>query len=72
MSLKNIYIILSRPQIGENIGLAARAIKNFNMTNLRIVNPKCNWPNEKALATSVGAKDILRSSKIFNTLEKAV
>jgi len=72
MSLKNIYFILSRPQIGENIGLAARAIKNFNMTNLRIVNPKCNWPNEKALATSVGAKDILRSSKIFNTLEKAV
>ena len=41
MSLENIYFILVRPQIGENIGSVARAIKNFNITNLRIVNPRC-------------------------------
>ena len=72
MSLKNIYFILVRPQMGENIGSVARAIKNFNIKNLRIVNPKCNWPNQKALATSVGAKDVLKSSKIFNSIEKSI
>ena len=59
MSLTNIYFILVRPQIGENIGSVARAIKNFNIKHLRIVNPRCSWPNQKAVATSVGAKDIL-------------
>ena len=72
MSLKNIYFILVRPQMGENIGSVARAIKNFNITKLRIVNPRCNWPNQKALATSVGAKDVLKSSKIYNSLEKSI
>ena len=72
MSLKNVYFILVRPQIGENIGSVARAIKNFNITKLRIVNPKCNWPNQKALTTSVGAKDILKSAKIFNSIEKSI
>ena len=69
MSIKNIHFILVRPQMGENIGSVARAIKNFNITKLRIVNPRCDWPNQKALATSVGAKDILKSSKIYNSLE---
>ena len=72
MSLKNIYFILVRPQIGENIGSVARALKNFNITKLRIVSPRCNWPNQKALATSVGAKDILNSCKIYNSIEKSV
>ena len=72
MSLKNIYFILVRPQMGENIGSVARAIKNFNITKLRIVNPRCNWPNQKALATSVGAKDVLKSSKIYNSMEKSI
>jgi len=72
MSLGNIYFILVRPQIGENIGATARAIKNFSIKNLRIVNPRCNWPNQKALATSVGAKDILKSAKIYNSLEKSI
>ena len=72
MSLKNVHFILVRPQIGENIGAVARAIKNFNITKLRIINPRCQWPNEKAIATSVGAKDILKSSKIYNSLEKSV
>jgi len=72
MGLKNTYFILSRPQLGENIGSAARALKNFNIPNLRLVNPKCSWPNQKALATSVGAKDILKSAKIYTSMEKAI
>ena len=72
MSIKNIHFILVRPQMGENIGSVARALKNFNITKLRIVNPKCNWPNQKALATSVGAKDILKTSKIYNSVEKSI
>ena len=72
MSFKNTYFILARPQLGENIGFVARALKNFNLTKLRIVNPKCNWPNQKALATSVGAKNVLKSSTIYNTVEESV
>ena len=72
MSLGNIYFILVRPQMGENIGSVARAIKNFNIRHLRIVNPRCNWPNQKALATSVGAKDILKSAKIYDSVEKSI
>ena len=72
MSLGKIYFILVRPQMGENIGSVARAIKNFNIKYLRIVNPRCNWPSQKALATSVGAKDILKSAIIYNSIEKAI
>jgi len=72
MSLGKVYFILVRPQIGENIGSVARALKNFNIKYLRVVNPRCNWPNQKALATSVGAKDILKSAKIYNSIEKAI
>ena len=72
MSLKNVHFILARPQLGENIGAVARAIKNFNIKNLRIVNPRCLWPNQKAIATSVGAKDIIKSSKIYNSIDKSV
>ncbi len=72
MSLNNIYFILVRPQMGENIGSVARAIKNFNIKNLRIVNPKCAWPNQKAIITSVGAKDIINSVKVYSSLEKSI
>ena len=72
MSLGNIYFILVRPQIGENIGSVARAIKNFNIKNLRIVNPRCNWPNQKAQATSVGAKDILKSVIVFKSVKESI
>ena len=72
MSLKDVHFILVRPQIGENIGSVARAIKNFNVTKLRIVNPRCGWPNQKALVTSVGARDILKSTKIYHSLEKSL
>ncbi len=72
MSYKNIYFVLVRPQLGENIGATARALKNFKLSKLRIVNPRNRWPNQKAIATSVGAKNILQSSKIYNSLDKSI
>jgi len=72
MSLKDINFILCRPQMGENIGSTARALKNFNISSLRIVNPKCAWPNTKALATSVGAKNILQSAKIYKSIKDSI
>ena len=72
MRPNDIYFILVRPQMGENIGSVARAIKNFDIKNLRIVNPRCNWPNQKALATSVGAKDVLKSAKIYKSVDESI
>ncbi|MDC0248258.1 TrmJ/YjtD family RNA methyltransferase [Pelagibacteraceae bacterium] len=72
MSFKNIHFILVRPQMGENIGSVARAIKNFKISKLRIVNPRCVWPSERAVATSVGAKDILQKSKIYKSIDKSI
>ena len=72
MSLKDSYFILCRPQLGENIGSSARALKNFNIPNLRLVKPRCSWPNQKAQATSVGAKNILQSVKIFKSVEESI
>ena len=72
MSKNNISFILHRPQLSENIGACARAIKNFDFRKLILINPKPIFPNDKILATSVGAKDIINSSKNFNTLEQAL
>ena len=72
MSFNNISFILHQPQLSENIGACARAIKNFNFKKLIIVKPKPIFPNDKILATSVGAKDIINNSKIHETLESAV
>jgi len=72
MSSNNISFILHQPQLSENIGACARAIKNFNFKKLIIVNPKPIFPNDKILATSVGAKDLIIKAKIYKTLESAV
>ena len=72
MSEKNITFILHKPQLSENIGACARAIKNFNFKKLVLINPKPIFPNDKILATSVGAKDIINQSKKHNNLEKAL
>ena len=72
MSFNNISFILHQPQLSENIGACARSIKNFNFKKLIIVKPKPIFPNDKILATSVGAKDVIINSKIFETLELAV
>ena len=71
MSFSNISFILHKPQLSENIGACARAIKNFNFKKLIIVNPKPIFPNDKILATSVGAKEIIKNSKVYEDLESA-
>ena len=72
MIFNNISFILHKPQLSENIGSCARALKNFNFKNLLIVDPKPVFPNDKILATSVGAKDIIKNAKVFNNLEKSL
>ena len=72
MNKKNISFILHKPQLSENIGACARAIKNFNFNELILVNPKPIFPNDKVLATSVGAKNIINQSKVFDNLEKSI
>ena len=72
MSLRNISFILHKPQLSENIGACARAIKNFNFNKLLLIDPKPNFPNDKILATSVGAKDIINKAEIFNNLEQSL
>ncbi len=65
-------IILCRPQLGENIGSAARAMKNFGLSDLRLVAPRDGWPNEKAEAMAVTAKDVLDNARVFETLHDAL
>ena len=72
MSKNNISFILHKPQLSENIGACARAIKNFSFNKLVLIDPKPIFPNDKILATSVGAKDIINQSKTYNNLEKAI
>ncbi len=72
MSKNNISFILHKPQLSENIGACARAIKNFNFKRLVLINPKPIFPNDKILATSVGAKDVINQSKKYDNLEKAL
>ena len=72
MSTNNITFILHKPQLSENIGACARAMKNFNFKKMIVVNPKPIFPNDKILATSVGAKDIIKKSKNFNNLQSAL
>ena len=72
MNLKNISIILVKPQIGENIGATARVMKNFGLSNLSIVSPKEKWPNRKAMYTSVKAINIIHNTKVFNNTEQAL
>ena len=68
----NISFILHQPQLSENIGACARALKNFDFKKLILINPKPIFPNDKILATSVGAKDIIKKSKVYENLEQVV
>ena len=72
MSYSNVHFILFKPQLSENIGACARALKNFNFTKLKLVSPKIDFPNEKVFATSVGAKNIINSSKVYSNFEAAI
>ena len=72
MSFSNISFILHKPQLSENIGACARAIKNFNFKKLVIINPKPIFPNDKIIATSVGAREIVNNAKVYENLEPAI
>ena len=72
MSVKNISFILHKPQLSENIGACARGMKNFNFQKLVVVDPKPIFPNDKILATSVGAKNIINKAKNYENLEKSL
>ena len=72
MSVNNIFFILHKPQLSENIGACARAMKNFNFNKLVVVDPKPIFPNDKIIATSVGAKNVIIKSKVYDNLESAL
>ena len=65
-------IILIRPQLGENIGAAARAAKNFGLSELRLVAPRDGWPNDKARDMAAGAVDLIDNAAVFATPAAAV
>ena len=72
MSDRKPVIILVRPQMGENIGAAARAMLNCGLTELRLVAPRDGWPSEEAVAMSAGASAVIEGAKLFATVPEAV
>ncbi|MGB0935270.1 MAG: RNA methyltransferase [Alphaproteobacteria bacterium] len=65
-------IILVKPQLGENIGTAARAMHNGGLKDLRLVKPKLGWPNERAIKPAAGGAVIVESARVFETVEDAI
>jgi tRNA/rRNA methyltransferase len=65
-------MILIAPQLGENIGFAARAMANFGLADLRLVAPRDGWPSEKARAAAASADEIIDGAKVYPSLEQAV
>ena len=65
-------IILVEPQLGENIGMVARAMANFGIVDLRLVNPREGWPNEKAASAAANAHHVIAQTRVFDTLNEAV
>src|SRR5690242_17588232 len=65
-------IVLVRPQLGQNIGKAARAMLNFGLTELRLVAPRDGWPNPDAGPAASGADLILEKAEVFATVQQAV
>jgi tRNA/rRNA methyltransferase len=65
-------IVLVEPQLGENIGAAARVMANFGLSRLRLVNPRDGWPNVQARRSASGADRILDDVRLYDTLEAAI
>jgi tRNA/rRNA methyltransferase len=65
-------IVLVEPQLGENIGTAARAMYNCGLTDLRLVKPRDGWPNKKAVAAASGADAVLDKARLYDTVEEAI
>jgi len=65
-------IVLVRPQLGQNIGKAARAILNFGLTEMRLVAPRDGWPNPEAGPSASGADVILEQAEVFGSAQEAI
>lgn len=65
-------VILCEPQLGENIGTTARAMANFGLSDLRLVNPRDGWPNERAVAAASRADHVIEKVQVFETVEAAI
>jgi tRNA/rRNA methyltransferase len=65
-------VVLVEPQLGENIGAAARAMANFGLARLRLVKPRQGWPNDKARMMAAGADRILERAELYDTLDQAI
>ncbi|CDN47690.1 RNA methyltransferase [Neorhizobium galegae] len=65
-------VILVEPQLGENIGMVARAMANFGLAELRLVKPRDGWPSEKARSAASKADHVIDGTKVFETLEEAI
>lgn len=65
-------VVLVEPQLGENIGSAARAMANFGLSRLRIVNPRDGWPNERARWLASGADRVIDGAEVFETVGTAI
>jgi tRNA/rRNA methyltransferase len=65
-------IVLVRPQLGQNIGKAARAMLNFGLTDMRLVAPRDGWPNPDAGPSASGADVVLEQAQVFETVEQAI
>ncbi|MFN6934160.1 MAG: RNA methyltransferase [Tsuneonella sp.] len=65
-------IVLVRPQLGENIGKAARAMLNFGLAEMRLVAPRDGWPNPSAGPAASGADVVLENAQVFNSVAEAV
>jgi tRNA/rRNA methyltransferase len=65
-------IVLVEPQLGENIGMVARAMANFGLTELRLVNPRDGWPNDSARATASRADHVIDGAVVHPTLAEAI
>jgi tRNA/rRNA methyltransferase len=70
--LEGPVIVLVRPQLGQNIGKAARAMLNFGLTELRLVNPRDGWPNPDAGPAASGADLVLETARVFDTVAAAI
>jgi tRNA/rRNA methyltransferase len=64
-------VVLVRPQLGENVGAAARAMLNFGLKDLRLVRPQCGWPNVKAVQSASGATEVLNRLRVFERVADA-
>jgi tRNA/rRNA methyltransferase len=65
-------IVLVEPQLSENIGTAARAMANFGLSDLRLVNPREGWPSDKARSAAAGADHVIDGARVYATLEEAL